>query len=200
MLKATLRILALAFGLGLALSACSSVNPPTEQFPPLSFSSLPPYELNVGRIEVVSDFKSDGKYPHIEYDMPLSPEDALKRWVQARLHPIGRTGTLRVVIHDASATEVALKTDHGFTGLFKKEQAARVQMTLNVSLQMLDDRQFVVAEVTGKSERDRTRPEGQTLNQRDQVLYSMVDDLLMGFNAQVDPNIGQIFTPWLGAH
>ncbi len=62
MLKATLRILALAFGLGLALSACSSVNPPTEQFPPLSFSSLPPYELNVGRIEVVSDFKSDGKY------------------------------------------------------------------------------------------------------------------------------------------
>ena len=194
----TLRHLALVAGLGLALSACANPNPPMQRFPEMTFTNLPAYRLDVGRIEVVSEFQSDGKYPHIEYDMPVSPESALKRWVQDRLRPIGRTGTLRVLIHNATATEVALKTDQSFTGMFKKEQAARINMVVDVSLQMLDDHQFVVAEVNSHAERERTRPEGQKLNERDKLLYDMVEDLMMGYNSQVDPNIGQVFTPWLG--
>jgi len=198
MFNSTLRKLAIAAGLGLALFGCANSNPPMQRFPQMTFSNLPAYRLDVGRIEVVSEAQSDGRPPHIEYDMPVSPENALKRWVQDRLRPVGRTGTLRVLIHDASATEVALQTDQGFTGMFKKEQAARVKMTVDVSLQMLDDKQFVIAQVDGRAERERTRPEGQKLNERDKVLYDMVEDLMMGYNSQIDPNIGQIFTPWLG--
>jgi len=194
----TLRHFALVAGLGLALAGCANPNPPMQRFPQMTFSNLPAYSLDVGRIEVVSEFQSDGKYPHIEYDMPVSPENALKRWVQDRLRPTGRTGTLRVLIHDATATEVALKTDQSFAGMFKKEQAARVNMVVDVSLQMLDVHQFVVAEVNSRAERERSRPEGQKLNERDKLLYDMVEDLMMGFNSQVDPNIGQSFNRWLG--
>jgi len=194
----TLRLLTLAAGLGLALSSCANNNPPMQRFPQMTFTNLPAYRLDVGRIEVVSEFQSDGKYPHIEYDMPVSPENALKRWVQDRLRPVGRTGTLRVVIHDATATESALATDKSFSGMFKKEQAARDHVVADVSLQMLDDKQFVIAEVNGRAERERTRPEGQKLNERDKVLYDMVEDLMQGFNAQIDPNIGQVFNRWLG--
>lgn len=197
MLIRTLRLFALAAGLGLALSSCAD-NPPMQRFPQMTFSNLPAYRLDVGRIEVVSEFQSDGKYPHIESGMPVSPENALKRWVQDRLHPIGRTGTLRVLIHDAAATEVALETDRGFTGMFKEQQAARVHVAIDVSLQMLDDHQFVVAEVNGHAERERTRPEGQKLNERDKLLYDMVESLMQAYNAQVDPGIGQTFLPWLG--
>jgi len=91
-----------------------------------------------------------------------------------------------------------LKTDQGFTGLFKKEQAARVNMVLDVSLQMLDDHQMPVAEVSAHAERERTRPEGQKLNERDKLLYDMVEELMAAYNSQVDPNIGQNFHNWLG--
>jgi hypothetical protein len=193
-----LRHIALAaFCLGL-LSACSNVAPPMQRLPEMSFRHLTPITLDVGTIEVVSEFKPPAQAPHIEYDMPVTPEDALKRWVQDRLQPIGRTGKMRVVIHDASATEVPLKTDQGFTGMFKKEQAARVKMTINVSLQMLDERQMVTAEVSGKAMRERTTTEGLKLNEHDRILYDMVEDLMKGFNSEIDDNIRSNFGPWLG--
>jgi len=198
MFTPVLRKIALAACLGLTVAACANSNPPMQRFPQMTFSNLPAYNLDVGRIEVVAEKQSDGAPPHIEYDMPVSPENALKRWVQDRLRPVGRTGTLRVLIHDASATEVALKTDQGFTGLFKKEQAARVNMVMDVSLQMLDDHQMPVAEVSAHAERERTRPEGQKLNERDKLLYDMVEELMAAYNSQVDPNIGQNFHNWLG--
>ncbi len=195
----SLRHLALIVGLGSLLAACSSASPPMRRFPEMTFRNVPPVQLDVGRIEVVSQYQPPAEAPHIEFDMPVSPEAALKRWVQDRLQPVGRTGILRVVIRDASATETPLKTDKSFTGLFKKEQDADVVMSVDVALQMLDDHQFVVAEVTGKQSRSHTELEGQKLNERDKLLYDMVEDLLKGFNTEVDGNIRTTFGPWLGA-
>lgn len=193
----SLRHLALMIGFCSLLAACSS-SPPMRRFPELTFRNLPPVQLDIGRIEVVSQYQPPAQAPHIEYDMPVSPENALKRWVQDRLQPIGRTGTLRVVIRDASATETPLQTDRGFTGMFKKEQAAQVDMSVDVALQMLDDKQFVTAEVTAKQSRSHTELEGLKLNERDKLLYDMVEDLMKGFNGEVDGNIRATFGPWLG--
>lgn len=195
-----LRQVGLVIGLGVMLSACSSVNPPPSRLPELSFSQFAPYRLNVGRIEVVSQFQPVAQAPHIEYDMPVAPENAIKRWVQDRMQPVGRTGTLRVVIRDASAIETALKTDTGFTGMFKKEQASRIDMTADIALQMLDDRQFVIAEVSGQAAASHTTLEGQKLNDRDRLLYDMVVQLITNLNSQVDPNIQANFRQWLGAY
>lgn len=194
-----LRRLALMIGFCVLLAACSS-SPPMQRFPELTFRNLPPVQLDVGRIEVVTQYQPQAQAPHIEYDMPISPENAVKRWVQDHLQPIGRTGTLRVVIRDATATETPLQTDRGFTGMFKKEQAARVDMAIDVSLQMLDDKQFTISEVTAKQSRSRTELEGMKLNERDRMLYDMVEDLLKGFNGEIDPNIRATFGPWLGRH
>lgn len=196
----SLRHLALMIGFCTALAACSNSGPPMRRFPELTFRNLPPIQLDIGRIEVVSQYQAPAQAPHIELDMPVSPENALKRWVQDRLQPIGRTGTLRVVIRDAAATETPLKTDKGFTGMFKKEQAADIDMSVDVALQMLDDKQFVTAEVTGKQSRSHSELEGMKLNERDKLLYDMVEDLMKGFNNEVDGNIRSTFGPWLGSH
>lgn len=190
------RLFAIAFGLSL-LASCGGVNPPVKRLPEMSFRHLAPIQLNVGRIEVVTEFQTDGQPPHIEYDMPISPENAIKRWVQDRLQPMGRTGTLRIVIRNAATVEEPLKTDTGFTGVFKKEQGARLTTSIDVVMQMLDDRQFTVAEVTGRAERSRTTPEGQKLNERDQVLYDIVEETMKGFNNDIEPNIRSTFGPWL---
>ncbi len=191
-----MRMVGVCFGIGIALTACSSP-PPMQRLPEMSFLYKPPIRLNIARVEVVSEYTAPAARPNIEYDMPVSPEAAIRKWAQDRLKPVGKAGILRVVIHKATATETPLKTDDGVSGMFKKEQAARVEESLNVSLQMLDEHQFAAAEVTGKSARSRTEPEGQKLNERDQLLYDMTYDLVRGFDDEVDPNIRTGFNNWL---
>ncbi|MTJ81135.1 MAG: hypothetical protein F8N37_08965 [Telmatospirillum sp.] len=193
----SLRRFAMIVGLGSLMAACSSANPPVQRLPDLSFRDLPPVQLDIGQIEVVSEFQPSSRPPHIEYDMPVAPENAIKRWVQDHLQPVGRTGKLRVVIRDATATETPLKTDQGITGVFKKEQAARVDMSIDIALQMLDDRQFVISEVTGRQQNSRTEPEGQKLNERDRLLYDMAHDLIIGFNRDIDANLRSTFHQWV---
>jgi hypothetical protein len=181
------------------LSACAASPPPPLKLPGMSFTQSAPFQLDIARIEVVDEYKAPASEPHIEYDMPVSPESALRDWVRDQLKAVGRRGTLRVLIRNASATETPLKTDQGFTGMFKKEQAARIDLNLDVALQMLDDQQFVIAEVTGKASRSDTEPEGQKLNDRDRRLYDLTYDLVKGFGQEVTPNIPSAFARWLGA-
>lgn len=190
------RVVGVCFGLGLMLSGCSSP-PPIQRLPEMTFLYKPPIRLNIARVEVVSEYKAPTVRPNIEYDMPVSPEAAVRKWAQDRLKPVGTTGILRVVIHKASATETPLQTDQGLSGMFKKEQAARVDENLDVTLQMLDEHQFTIADVSGKAFRSRTEPEDQKLNQRDQLLYDMTYDLVRGFDDEVDPNIRTGFSKWV---
>ena len=197
MIRTWSRLAGVSLGLGLVLSACSSSAPPVQRLPEMTFLYKAPIRLNIARVEVVSEYTAPAAHPNIEYDMPVSPENAVRKWAQDRLKPVGREGILRIVIHKASATETPLATDLGVTGMFKKEQAARVDETVDVTLQMLDDHQFTVADVSGKSFRSRTEPEDQKLNERDQLLYDMTYDLVRGFDEEVDPNIRTTFSKWI---
>jgi hypothetical protein len=197
MIRPWFRLVGMCFGLGLALTACSSPPPPTQRLPEMTFLYKQPIRLNIARVEVVSEYSAPAQHPNIEYDMPVSPENAVRRWAQDRLKATGKDGILRVVIKKASATENPLQTDLGFSGMFKKEQQARVDENLEVTLQMLDDHQFTVAEATGKSFRSRTEPEGQKLNERDQLLYDMTYDLVRGFDEEIESNLRSAFANWV---
>jgi len=157
-------------------------------------------QFDVARIEVISEYKAPAISPHIEYDMPVSPEKAVNNWVRDRLKAVGSRGIMRVVIKNASATETPLATDQSITGVFKKEQAAQVDLALDVSIQMLDEHQFIAAEVSGKSSRSRTEPEGQKLNERDRLLYDLTYDLVKGWSDEVTPNLSAAFSKWMGVN
>src|SRR5579859_6161821 len=118
------RIVGVCFGLGLTLSACSSP-PPMQRLPEMTFLYKPPIRLNVARVEVVSEYTAPTVRPNIEYDMPVSPEAAVRKWAQDRMKPVGREGILRFLINNASATETPLQTDQSLSGMFKKEQTAQ---------------------------------------------------------------------------
>jgi hypothetical protein len=187
----------LSFGLVAALAACTNAPPPMQKLPDMNFAQGAPIQFDVARIEVVNEYKAPAQLPHIEYDMPVSPEAALRNWVRDRLKASGRSGTLRVVIKRAEATETPLATDQGFTGMFKKEQGARLDVAVDVTLQMLDDRQFVVADVSGSASASRTEPEDQKLNQRDRLLYDQVYALVQDFNGKVTPRIPDGLNKWI---
>ncbi|HIJ39363.1 MAG TPA: hypothetical protein HPP80_10765 [Rhodospirillaceae bacterium] len=191
------RPFALTLGLLIGLTACAGGNPPNARLPEMTFANLPSLAIDVATIEVISNYQPPALPPHIEYDMPTSPETAIKRWVKDRLKPNGRTGVLRVSIQNAQATEVPLKVDTGVKSVFEKQQVARVEMAIDVTLQILDERQFPITEVSAKESRSHTLSEGLKLNERDKLLYDMVEDMMLQFNGDIDPNIRSTFTRWI---
>lgn len=187
---------ALALAAVLSLGACQNAKPPMQKLPEISFADKRPISLDVGRLEIVPEYQSPGRKPHIEHLMPVSPEAAAARWAQDRLRPMGRTGTARVVIKEARVVEVPLKTDKGFTGLFKEEQAERYDASLDVAIQILDERQFTIADVVARATRSRTVPEGVSLNERDRIMYEISESLARDIDQQMDGLIRTYLAKW----
>lgn len=186
-----------AVAAALMASACSNSAPPMQKLPEISFANLRPFQLDVGRLEIVSEFTPTGRSPHIEHLMPVSPEGAIQRWAQDRLKPMGRTGTARMVIKDASVVEVPLAVDKGLTGAFKKEQESRYDGSLSVALQILDERGMVQGETVAQATRSRTVAEGITLNQRDRTLYDISESLAKDIDQQMAQLIPNYLGRWL---
>ncbi|CAA7619778.1 conserved exported hypothetical protein [Candidatus Terasakiella magnetica] len=181
----------------LAASACQNTKPPMQKLPEISFAHLRPIMLDVGQLEIVSEYTPPGRSPNIEHLMPVSPEGAAQRWAQDRLKPMGKSGFARVIIKDAKVVEVPLAIDKGFTGAFKKEQEARYDAALDVAVQILDARHMVIAEAEATAARSRTVPEGMTLNERDRIQYDISESLARDIDLQMEPLIRNYLGRWI---
>lgn len=180
----------------LALTACES-KPVVQKLPELSFADKRPFQLNVGQLEIVPEYVPTGRKPNIEHLMALSPEGATVRWAQDRLRPMGRSGFARVLIKDAKVVEVPLKVDTGFTGMFKDQQAERYDGSLDVAIQILDERHFPVADVIARATRSQTVAEGATLNERDRVLYELSEGLIRDIDNQMESLVRTYLSRWV---
>lgn len=187
---------AMALACALTLAACEN-KPPVQKLPEISFADKRPFMLDVGQLEIVPEYVSPAKRPNIEHMMPVSPENATVRWAQDRLRPVGRSGFARVVIKDAKVVEVPLKTDKGFTGMFKQEQEERYDASLDVAIQILDERHMPVADVVARATRTRTVPEGVSLNERDRVLYEISESLIRDIDTQMDGLVRTYLSRWV---
>lgn len=186
--------LVVAVAAALVVGACQNAKPPMQKLPEISFANLRPFQLDVGQLEIVSEFVTPGRSPHVEHLMPVSPEGAAQRWAQDRLKPVGRVGSARVVIKDAKVVEVPLAIDKGLTGAFKKEQEIRYDAALSVAVQILDARGMVQGETVAQATRSRTVAEGITLNERDRVLYDISESLVK----DIDQQMAQLIQSYLG--
>lgn len=191
------RVMALSLAV-LALPACQNVKPPMQKLPEISFANLRPISLDVGQLEIVSDYAPPGRAPNIEHLMPVSPGGAAERWAQDRLKPVGTTGYARVTIKDAKVVATALKVDKGVTGLFKHEQEERYDANLDVAVEILDQRHLPIgSEVVARATRSRTVPEGMTINERDRVLYEISESLARDIDQQMDGLIRSYLARWV---
>ena len=192
---------AFRFGLGLfalvMVSACGS-KPPVQRLPELSFASERPIYLNVAQLEIVSQYQPPGRPPNYEHLMPISPEAAAIRWAKDRLHPIGRTGSARVIIKDAPVIRTDLKTDKSVKGMFKDEQAERYDGTLEVMVEILDERHLPIgAEVTARAARTRSVAEDVTVNERERTLFDVTESMARDIDTQLDGLIRSYLGKWV---
>lgn len=96
----------------LALAACAAP-PARPTYPEITWAHLPPFELDVAAVEVVSEYEPPYKEPNVEHLFPVPPGEAARRWADDRIRAAGTEGRAKVVIKRASVTETPLELTEG---------------------------------------------------------------------------------------
>lgn len=172
------------------IAACSSTVK-RDPIPSLSYGHLPPLQVSVARIELVEQYQSPLKEPNVEHSFPTPPAVAFKRWVGDRLRAEGQVGTLRVTIRDASAVRVPLPRTEGIEAIFTTDQVERVDATVNVLLEVVDESGGTEAHIEVRAQRSRSLPEGLSLNERDKLYQEISESLVNDLNATIEQSMRQ---------
>lgn len=188
---AHLRGLSLALLAATALAGCAAPQP-VQPLPEIRFTNQRPINLDVGRIEVASEFQPTFKPPHIEHTMPTAPERVLRQWAEDRLRAAGPADrTARFIIRDASVVEKRLAVDESMKGFFKKEQSERYEGHVEVLIEIRDRNGRVVAETAANTSRSRTVPEDVTLAGRERVWHDITEAMVKELNDLLETNMRQ---------
>jgi hypothetical protein len=183
----------------LGLLAGCETQVPHAQFPELTYSQFPPFNLNVARVDVVQQYHSPGKKPNVEQLFPVIPALAAERWARDRLKAVGNDGVCRFTIVYAGVVEVPLKRTTGLQGVFTVDQSERYDGAIEVKIQILDGQGNELASVSTRAERSHSVPEDITLLGREKAWFEMTEAMMNDLNTALDQQIRQNFTRWLVA-
>ena len=170
------------------LTACNT--PPDRQiFPEITFENLAPYKLDVAHIEVVQAYHPDPA-SDIGDQFPEAPMKLVKRWAQDRLQAVGNQGQATYTIQLVKATDTPLPRSQGLSAMTHKDQSDRYDLTVIVNLEV-NDMSRKSAAITAQATRSQTVAEDMTLNQREGVLFTLLDDTMKDFNGRMDTLVPQ---------
>jgi hypothetical protein len=175
------------------LAGCASPAP-RPSFPDIRFTTEPPLRIDAASIELVKDFRPSFKPPQVEHLFPIPPELAIENWVHDRLQATGTSRRVIVHIIDAGVREVVLPKTPGLRGAFTTDQAERYDGTVEVRIDLVDERGFPERTVTAKATRSQSVAEGITANQRDQAWYDMTRGMMSSLDRELERQIRANFT------
>ncbi|HTJ89561.1 MAG TPA: hypothetical protein VL356_05225 [Acidocella sp.] len=164
-----------------ALAGCSSP-PPPQDFPPLSYSYLPPLVLKVATLSVVDDYVPSPDTVALLAQDPAPPAETLLAMLRHRVVASGAPGTGTVTIQNASVHRV----DGTLTGA----------MTVDVSVSSPDGRSTGYAEATVSA--SRTAPGGdEGAGAMQAALYALTKQLMENMNVQLQYQMQHNLGGWL---
>jgi hypothetical protein len=165
--------------------------PPAQLPEPLGLAYLAnkPLRLNVARIEVIKQYQSSSKPPHIENDLPIPPVAMIQQWTQDRLLPVGKSGYAVVTIEEASVVEIPLKGTKGLRGYFTVDQSEQYDVKLSVKIEVFDDLGKSKGFAYARAQGSRTVSEDFTLGQRRKVWIYMMEKIMNNLNEELDRNM-----------
>jgi hypothetical protein len=168
--------------LALLLVSCST--PPQRQaFPEITFQHLQPFRLDVARVQIVDGYQPDPG-ADIDNQFPEAPAAVARQWAEDRLTAVGHQGEAIYTITLAKATQTSLKRSQGMSAMTHKDQSDRYDLAITVNLEVRSGGKS--GAVTAKAARSQTVREDMTLNQREGVLFNLLDVTMKDLNAQME--------------
>ncbi|WP_334130352.1 hypothetical protein [Sneathiella sp.] len=163
--------------------------PPQPSYPDITFQHLRPIYLDVGEIRIVDEFRAPLQRPHVEHELPVSINHAIRNWVSDRLKTTGNSAAVAIVtIRDASALEKELDKAAGLRGLVTKSQSELYEFHALVEVKV-NEISGAYAVATAEVTRSKSVPEGITLNEREKMYYTQVNALMQAFDQEMEKNI-----------
>ena len=179
-----------------ALAGCDT--PATRPvFPDIRFTDQPKLRLTVAAVDIQDEFHPTFQPPNVEHLFPVPPLRAAENWARDRLQAAGGTRRLRVRITDASVKETELPRTKGLTGAFTTDQAQRYDATVEMSIDLLNERGFPERTISAKASRSQSVAEGITPNQRDEAWYALTKDLMAELDKELERQMRANFTFYL---
>lgn len=173
----------------LVLAACATPDP-APRYADITFQGAPKIGLDVGSIEVVNEYREPLSRPHVEHLVPVNPGRTIERWASDRLSADGSRFNRAVLrVKEASIVEEPLRTTTGLRGLVTNEQAERYTATVEVMLEILDNRGMRIGVADARVQRSRTVPEDITLNDRERAWYELTEATLRDMNTTLTRNV-----------
>ncbi|MFO1061627.1 MAG: hypothetical protein U1E53_32230 [Dongiaceae bacterium] len=188
---------AVALGLLLALAGCNAAPPPPAPLPELTWGRLPPFELDVSTVAIDDAYRPAPGGGHVENEMPVPPAVAAERWARDRLRAVGRAGTARFTIAEASVVAVPLSRNGGLSGTFTDQQTLRYDARLSVRLEVENLAQGRSGMVTAEASRSQTVAEKATPEERRRLQFALVEALLEQVNGELEKSIPLYLGPYL---
>lgn len=163
----------------LLVTGCARTDSTLYMKPQLDFSGKMPLLFEARGSKVVSTYKSPMRAPNIEHLMPLSPEKAVRGWVEDRIRTVGGgKHRVRVEIRSAAVTEVSLPKSESLLSIFSPGEKVRLDARVNVALQIINKSGAVQGEATVSSWGSQVVDKGASLSERRAVWFELVRDLM----------------------
>ena len=190
------RHIAILAGILILVSSCT-LTPKKSEFPGISYAHLPKISLNVARVEVANNFQPSLDAPNVAHLMPLSLAESVQNWAHERLRPVGHSGTVRVVLDDASVVETKLETDKNILAWYTVEQAERYDAVVKLSVSILNDAGQELVSVKTTVTRSSTAEEYITIQQRHRVWFALVEAVLKDLNLSLENLVYENMKDWV---
>ena len=193
---ASRKVIRIAFVAAIAIAALAGCTPapPHPQYPDIHFNNEQPIALSVGTVSLREDYTSSSEPPHVEQRFPVVPMHALENWAHDRLQASGGPDRAVVDITDASVVEAALPKQAGVSSWFTNQQSERYDMTIQVTINIVDPTGLVVRTATVRAARSQSVAEDISPDQRDQTWYNMTKQIMAAFDRQMESEIRNHFT------
>ena len=174
----------------LFLNACASNNEVAEvsRYSEPRFDNMPPIELNVNKVEIISEFTPSFTRPNVEHLFPVSVEKTARIWATDRLEAVdfASNRVAQFIIKDASVTEEEIKASQ----LFHKD-SLKYRATLYVILKVSSEGGQSSAQTSIEAWRELTMPIDASIVDKEKYWTEMVQKFFEEFNVRMEQNINQ---------
>lgn len=150
------------------------------------FSKSGKIDLNVNKVDVISEFTPSFRRPNVEHLFPISIEKTARMWAHDRLEAVDFSSTKKaeVIIKDASVTEELEPVE----GMFEKDRL-KYRATLYIVIRIKDTAGMSSAGTEVEAWRELTIPADTMIEDKEKYWNKMVYDLFNDFNQRMDYNI-----------
>ena len=179
-------------GVTVALSACGTLFGTTgedlSQYKEPRFQNDTPIELNVNKIDIISEFIPSFTRPNVEHLLPISIEKTAKLWAEDRLKAADFSSSkiAEVIIKDASVTEELEESEQIF-----EQDKVKYSARLVVSVKISDSSSMSQASTDVEAWRSLTIPANTDIVKKEEYWNAMVEKLFKDFNERMTNEIYQ---------